>query len=132
MIPEKTILIKKEVDIIHARKEGREMARDIGFGSVEQCRIATAISELTRNIIRYAGHGKVVIKAIQRRHKGIEITCSDEGPGIPDIEIAMQDGYSTSKGLGAGLPGAKRLMDDFEIQSEIDCGTTVVIRKWLR
>jgi serine/threonine-protein kinase RsbT len=132
MISEKTINIKKEVDIIHARQEGREMARDIGFGTVEQCRIATAISELTRNIIRYAGYGKVIIKVINRRRKGIEITCSDEGPGIPDIEIAMQDGFSTNRGLGSGLPGTKRLMDEFEIKSEVDNGTTVVIRKWLR
>jgi len=132
MTPEKIIAINKEVDIILARKEGRELAKDIGFGSVEQCRIATAISELTRNIIRYAGRGKVVIRAIPGRRKGIEITCSDEGPGIQDIEIALQDGYSTSRGLGAGLPGTKRLMDDFAIQSEVGSGTTVVIRKWLR
>ena len=132
MVPEKTIAINKEVDIILARKEGREMAKDMGFGSVEQCRIATAISELTRNIIRYAGHGQVVMRAILGRRMGIEITCSDDGPGIQDIEIALQDGYSTSRGLGAGLPGTKRLMDDFEIQSEVGCGTTVVVRKWLR
>jgi len=132
MIPEKTIPINKEVDIILARKEGRELAREIGFGSVEQCRIATAISELTRNIIRYAGRGRVVIRAILGRRKGIEITCSDDGPGIQDIEIAMQDGYSTDRGLGAGLPGTKRLMDDFEIRSEVDRGTSVIIRKWLR
>lgn len=132
MIPEKIIPINKEVDIILARKEGRELARELGFNSVEQCRIATAISELTRNIIRYAGHGKVLIRVILGRRKGIEITCSDEGPGIDDIEIALQDGYSTNRGLGAGLPGTRRLMDDFEIQSAADCGTTVIIRKWLR
>jgi len=133
MIPEKTITIDKEVDIILARKEGRELARDMGFGSVEQCRIATSISELARNIIRYAGRGKVVIRVIMgQTSKGIEITCSDEGPGIQDIEIALQDGYSTNRGLGAGLPGTKRLMDEFEIQSDADNGTTIVIRKWLR
>jgi serine/threonine-protein kinase RsbT len=131
MIPEKTIPIDKEVDIILARKEGRELAREIGFGTVEQCRIATAISELARNIFRYAGRGEVKIRPIQGGRKGIEITCSDEGPGIQDVEIAMQDGYSTVRGLGAGLPGTKRLMDDFEIQSEVGSGTTVVIRKWL-
>lgn len=132
MICDKMIEINEEADIVIARKEGRDVAKEIGFNAVEQCRIATAISELTRNIINYAGKGKMLIRLLINRKQGIEIVCSDEGPGIPDIEIAMQHGYSTTNGLGAGLPGAKRLMDEFELHSEVNKGTTVIIRKWLK
>ncbi|MBE3141638.1 MAG: anti-sigma regulatory factor [Thermoplasmata archaeon] len=128
----KEILINRDEDIILARQYARDRARELGFGLADQTRITTAISELSRNIYLYAGTGRVLIKTLSKSSKkGIEIIAEDQGPGIPDIELAMQDGYSTGKGLGQGLPGTKRLMDEFEIKSEVGKGTTVVIRKWL-
>ena len=125
--------IRSDLDIVTARVEGRELARDLGFGVIDQARIATAISELTRNIVQYAEQGEVIMRSIQDGDRtGIEIICKDQGPGIPDIELALQDGYSTSSSLGMGMPGARRLMDEFEIRSEVGVGTTVTIRRWLR
>lgn len=129
----KEVGINNSEDIILARQIAREMAKELGFGLADQTRITTAVSELSRNIYTYAGTGRVVVKALsESSKKGIEIIAEDRGPGIPDIELAMQDGYTTSKGLGQGLPGTKRLMDEFEIKSEAGIGTTVTIRKWLR
>ena len=124
--------IKTTEDIITSRSVAKEMAKEMGFGIVDQTKIATAISELTRNIILYAGQGRVDIKAIAAANrKGLEIICEDQGPGIADINLAMQDGFSTSKGLGMGLPGAKRPMDEFDLQAERGKGTKVTARKWL-
>lgn len=129
----KEVGIKGSEDIILARQIAREMAKELGFGLADQTRITTAVSELSRNIYQYAGTGRVVVKALsESAKKGIEIIAEDKGPGIPDIELAMQDGYSTRKGLGQGLPGTKRLMDEFEIKSEVGKGAAVTIRKWLR
>ncbi len=129
----KEVGIKGSEDVVLARQIAREMAKELGFGLADQTRITTAVSELSRNIYLYAGTGRVVINALsESAKKGMEIIAEDKGPGIPDIEMAMQDGYSTSKGLGQGLPGTKRLMDEFEIRSEMGKGTTVTIRKWLR
>jgi serine/threonine-protein kinase RsbT len=130
----KEVGIKGSEDVVLARQIVREMAKELGFGLADQTRITTAVSELSRNIYLYAGTGRVVVKALsESAKKGMEIIAEDKGPGIPDIEMAMQDGYSTSKGLlGQGLPGTKRLMDEFEIKSEMGKGTTVTIRKWLR
>ena len=128
----RTVPIRSDLDIVTARVEGRELAKELGFGVIDQARIATAISELTRNIVQYAEEGQAIITPITGNRVGIEIVCQDHGPGIPDIELAMQDGYSTSSSLGMGLPGARRLMDEFEIRSEVGVGTTVTIRKWLR
>jgi serine/threonine-protein kinase RsbT len=128
----KEIFINESEDIILARQYAREMAIRLGFGLADQARITAAVSELSRNIYLYARTGRVLIKALSEDNKeGIEIITEDEGPGIPDIELAMQDGYSTAKGLGRGLPGTKRLMDEFEIKSEVLKGTTVTVRKWL-
>ena len=133
MIPERTLLIRSDLDIVSARVEGRDMAKALGFGTIDQARIATAISELARNIVLYAGEGTVTLRLIERGiKKGVEIVCEDHGPGIADVSVVMQDGYSTSRGLGMGLPGAKRLMDEFEITSRVGQGTTVIVRKWLR
>ena len=127
------VSINNSEDIILARQIAREMAKELGFGLADQTRITTAVSELSRNIYTFAGTGRVVVKALsESAKKGMEIIAEDRGPGIPDIELAMQDGYATSKGLGQGLPGTKRLMDEFEIKSEMGKGTTVTIRKWLR
>jgi len=130
---ERTLLIRSDLDIVSARVEGRDLAKALGFGTIDQARIATAISELTRNIVLYAGEGTVTLRAIERGNKrGIEVVCEDHGPGIEDVDLVMRDGYSTSRGLGMGLPGAKRLMDEFEIQSQVGKGTRVTARKWLR
>ena len=126
------ILINKVEDIILARQYTRDRARELGFGLADQTRIITTVSELARNIYLNAKTGRVLIKVLpDNAKKGIEVIAEDQGPGILDIEMAMQDGYSTGNGLGQGLPGTKRLMDEFEIKSEAGKGTTVTIRKWL-
>ncbi|MFD1019330.1 anti-sigma regulatory factor [Thalassobacillus hwangdonensis] len=125
--------IKKEWDIVGARQLGRDIAKKIGFGTVDQARIATAISELARNIYLYAGNGKVCFEAIDDlNRRGLSIAAIDSGPGIEEISMAMEDGYTTSGGLGAGLPGVKRLMDEFDIISEPGKGTEIRVVKWLR
>ncbi|ELK48667.1 anti-sigma regulatory factor [Halobacillus sp. ACCC02827] len=125
--------IKKEWDIVGARQLGRDISRKIGFGTVDQARIATAISELARNIYLYAGTGKVCFEVMEDMNKkGIRIVAMDSGPGIKDISQVMEDGFTTSGGLGAGLPGVKRLMDDFDIVSEEGEGTEIRVVKWLR
>lgn len=125
--------IRKEWDIVGARQLGREQAKEVGFGTVDQARIATAISELARNIYLYAGKGKICFEVINEfDQKGLKISAIDQGPGIRDLNQVMQDGYSTSGGLGAGLPGVKRLMDHFEITAEVDEGTQIHTIKWLR
>ena len=124
--------IVSDLDIVSARQKGRELASQLGFSSSELALIATAISELARNIVRYARKGEVLLKLIERGEKrGVHIVARDRGPGIRDIGQAMQDGYSTSGGLGLGLPGVRRLMDEFEIVSTAREGTTVTIKKWL-
>jgi serine/threonine-protein kinase RsbT len=130
------VTVAGEDGIVAARQQAREAARDLGFGMVDQSRIATAVSELTRNVVRYAtgGRGEVRIREIPpvERTMGIEICVRDEGPGIANVEQAMRDGYSSGTGLGMGLPGTRRLMDDMNIDSGPGRGTTVTIRKWRR
>ncbi|GKV54814.1 serine/threonine-protein kinase RsbT [Sporosarcina sp. NCCP-2222] len=124
--------IYTEWDIVAARQMGRNEAKKTGFGTVDQARITTAISELARNIYLYAGKGKIEIERISENgFFGIKIIASDEGPGISDLRKVMEDGYSTSGGLGAGMPGVKRLMDDFKVVSEPGVGTTITAKKWL-
>lgn len=125
--------VRNEWDIVSARQLGRNMAKELGFGNVDQARITTAISELARNIYLYAGRGKICIEPIdQLGRKGLRIVALDNGPGIREIRKVMEDGYTTSGGLGAGLPGVKRLMDEFSIESTIDVGTEISATKWLR
>jgi serine/threonine-protein kinase RsbT len=133
MTPEVLMDISTDVDIVTARQRGRELGGHVGFSLTDQTLIATAISELARNIVLYAKRGTIsmtLADAGQRR--GIIIVAHDEGPGIPNVTQAMQDGFSTSGGLGMGLRGTRRLMDEFEIVSEVGKGTTVTIKKWLR
>ncbi|GEK33207.1 anti-sigma regulatory factor [Kurthia sibirica] len=128
-----SVNILTEWDIVEARQLGRNKAKDIGFGAVDQARITTAISELARNIYLYADGGTIVIEELKLNDLvGIKITAEDKGPGIQDIRLVMQDGYSTSQGLGAGLPGVRRLMDEFDINTIVNEGTVVSIIKWLR
>lgn len=127
------ISIHADSDIVAARQKGRELATQLGFPSTDAAIVATAISELARNILSYAQHGEIVLKALNRESReGLIITARDEGPGIPDMERALEDGFSTSRSLGMGLPGVKRLMDEFEIVSSIGVGTTVTAKKWKR
>ncbi|MFS0784403.1 anti-sigma regulatory factor [Bacillus sp. 1P06AnD] len=127
------VKIVNEWDIVAARQLGRNVAKEVGFGTVDQARITTAISELARNIYLYAGTGKIFIEKINEAGKiGIVIQAIDQGPGIPDIRRVMEDGYTTSGGLGAGMPGVKRLMDTFEIDSIPGKGTDIRATKWLR
>ncbi|MEK4387579.1 anti-sigma regulatory factor [Solibacillus sp. FSL W7-1464] len=128
-----TVEIVTEWDIVAARQLGRNEAKAIGFGAVDQARITTAISELARNIYLYARTGEITIERISNEEKvGLRIIAADKGPGISDLKKVMEDGYSTSGGLGAGLPGVKRLMDTMDIQSNVGVGTTIVIEKWVR
>ena len=122
-----------DADIVAARQKGRELAASCGFATTDLAVIATAISELARNIVRYALHGEVVLRLVESHgRRGVEVVARDDGPGIPDIGRAMEDGYTTSGGLGLGLPGTRRLMDDFEIASDFGKGTQVTVRKWKR
>ena len=124
--------ITSESDIVMARKVIRQAAIDLGFGIADVTRIVTAASELVRNIYQYAGSGLMRWGSIsQGTARGMDLTFEDQGPGIPDVAKAMEQGYSTSKGLGMGLPGAKRLMDEMTIQSEAGRGTTITVRKFL-
>lgn len=129
--PGKVINIQSDLDIVTARSMVRDMVKSMGFGSVDQARVATAVSELARNIFVYAGTGQVTARMIERNgRKGIEIEFKDQGPGIADVNLAMQDGYSTVRSMGLGLPGARRLMDEFDLQSQMGVGTTIICRKW--
>jgi serine/threonine-protein kinase RsbT len=125
--------IESENDIVSARRIVRAAAVALGFGLTDVTRIVTAASELTRNIYVHARSGVMRWHALNRGSEvALELTFEDDGPGIPDVEKAMEVGYTTGSGLGMGLPGAKRLTDEMTIQSDIGKGTTVVVRKWLR
>lgn len=128
-----SVEIITEWDIVAARQLGRNEAKALGFGTVDQARITTAISELARNIYLYASIGVIEIERVEAEtEKKIVVVATDQGPGIKDVRKVMEDGYSTSGGLGAGLPGVKRLMDSLDIQSVVGEGTTIRAEKWLR
>ena len=125
--------INTDTDVVAARQNGRELAVELGFVSTDATLLATAISELARNIVRYAKSGEILIASVQSGDRvGISVVARDKGPGIANILLAMQDGFSTSGGLGLGLPGVKRLMDEFHLVSDANNGTTVTIKKWKR
>ena len=127
--------IAGEDGIVRARQCARELARELGFGAVDQSRIATAVSELARNVVRYAtgGRGEARLRRLESNGKvGLEVVVADDGPGIANVEEALQAGFTSGTGLGMGLPGARRLMDDMQIDSVVGRGTTVVVRKWRR
>jgi serine/threonine-protein kinase RsbT len=127
------IRICTDVDFMKACREGRELAAQVGFTTSDLTVIAVAISELGRNIVHYAKRGEIIMRAVQHNGtRGIMIVAKDDGPGIPDIERALEEGFSTSGSLGLGLPGVRRLMDEFEIISEPGRGTTVSVKKWRR
>lgn len=133
MINPERVTVHSDADVVIARQRGREIASLLGFSASDLALIATAISELARNIVLYAGTGEIEIGRVDQKDKqGIEIVARDQGPGISNVPQAMRDGFSTSGGLGLGLPGVKRLMDDFEIDSRPGRGTKVSVRRWTR
>jgi serine/threonine-protein kinase RsbT len=133
VIAEAAVQIHGDTDIVAARQKGRMLAATLEFSSSELTLIATAISELARNIVQYAKQGEIILRLVERGgQRGIMVRAKDQGPGIPDIRRALQGGFSTSRSLGLGLAGVRRLMDEFEIESRIGFGTTVTARKWKR
>jgi serine/threonine-protein kinase RsbT len=125
------VAINSDQDIVGARQKGRTLATAVGFSPADATLIATAISELARNIVSYARKGEIRLQKVQNSaRQGIVVIASDDGPGIPDLRQAMRDGFSTSGSLGLGLPGVRRLMDEFEIVSQTGRGTTVTVKKW--
>jgi serine/threonine-protein kinase RsbT len=133
MQTESHVPIDQEMDIVTARQKGRELAAESGLSKTEQTLIATAISEVARNIVVYAQRGEVIVAPIEEHgRRGVLVVARDQGPGIPNPELAMRDGYSTSRSLGMGLPGARRLMDEFELSTALGKGTTIVMKKWVR
>ena len=125
------LAINSDQDIVLARQKGRALATELGFTSGDATLIATAISELARNIVSYARKGEITLRTLNNAdRRGVLIIASDKGPGISDIRQALRDGFSTSGSLGMGLPGVRRLMDEFEITSQPGRGTTVAVKKW--
>ena len=130
---ERLIAIATDADIVRARQMGRELASHLAFTSSDLTVIASAISELARNIFSYAGRGEIHVSLVERNgRRGVMVVARDTGPGIVNIELALQDGFSTSGSLGLGLPGVRRLVDEFEIRTTIGTGTEIVVRKWAR
>lgn len=130
---EACVAVASDTDIVNARRQGRALADHIGFSSSEATLIATAISELARNIVHYARDGEILVGMVNGEScPGISITARDSGPGIPELKRVMLEGFSTSGGMGLGLPGVRRIMDEFNIESQVGKGTTVTAIKWKR
>jgi len=133
VLSEVNIPIERELDVVTARHKGRELAAAVGFSTTDQTLLATAISEVARNIVSYAGRGSISLFEVHESgRRGITIIAQDEGPGIANPDLAMRDGYSTGNSLGLGLPGARRLVDEFELDTQVGAGTRVTLKKWLR
>lgn len=133
MADESSIRVASDVDIVTARQRGRALAAQAGFSEGDQTVIAAAISEIARNILMYAKRGEIAITLQNGPQRvGVIVIATDQGPGIADVSRALQDGYSTSGGLGLGLPGARRLMDEFDLRSRPGDGTTITMKKWRR
>ncbi len=126
------IAIKVEGDIVRARGAGRDMCRDLGLSEINQVKVATAISELARNIFHYAKTGNILLKRLSAPRPGIEIIATDQGPGIPDVKLVLSGAYKSKTGMGKGLLGARRLVDHFEVDTAPERGTRVVLRKYAR
>jgi serine/threonine-protein kinase RsbT len=127
------VAIRTDADVVTARQEARTMGAALGFSSTDLTLLATAISEIARNITTYAGEGEVALRVRREAGRaGIEVEATDDGPGIVNVELAMQDGYTTGNGLGLGLPGTRRLVDDFELDTTPGAGTRIRMVKWTR
>lgn len=130
-LSKETIRVFRETEVVLLRNRVKEYAVKIRMGLVNQTKLITATSELARNLLKYAGGGEVLLEIVTRgRENGVRLHFIDKGPGIADIDLAMRDGYSTGKSMGLGLPGTKRLVSEFSIESEKGKGTTVMILKW--
>ena len=134
MEAESRIAIESDADVVTARQRARELANELDLSSTDQTLLATAISEVARNITAYAGEGELRLRVVRGTNgrEGIEVIAHDEGPGIANVELALRDGFTTGSGLGLGLPGARRLVDEFELQTAPGQGTTVRLVKWGR
>ena len=133
MADEVRVPIATDADIVTARQKGRELAAAGGFSRTDQTLIATAISEVARNIVVHAERGEIILSPLEQPgRRGLMVVARDEGPGIADPELAMRDGYSTANSLGMGLPGARRIMDEFDLLSTPGHGTTITMKKWAR
>ena len=131
MSGEAHVTIASDADVVAARQLGRTLAAELGFGATDLTRIATAISEIARNIVQYAKRGEMTLRQVRDGGRdGLLVVAEDRGPGIADLSRAMQDGFTSGGGLGLGLPGSRRLMDDFSIESEVGKGTRVTMKKW--
>jgi serine/threonine-protein kinase RsbT len=131
VLTKEVLAIQREPDVVFFRNKARELAVKIGMSLVGQTKLITAASEIVRNMLRYANGGDAILEIVVRNNvKGVRLTFADKGPGIPNLSQAMQDGFSTGKSLGLGLPGAKRLSNEFNISSEVGQGTTVTIIRW--
>lgn len=131
VIRTETVPVRSDADVVQIRQQVRSWAVDLGFGLVDQTKIVTAASELARNALVYGGGGTVAFEALNDgMRKGLRLTFEDRGPGIPDLELAMKDGYTTGSGLGLGLSGAKRLSNEFDLRSAPGEGTRVTITRW--
>jgi serine/threonine-protein kinase RsbT len=132
-LPSRSIALESEHDIAVARGQVRDMAAAIGFRLIDQTRLATVASELARNVIKYAKRGRMIAQPTRKPdgRDGLRLIFEDQGPGIPDVEAAMRDGFTTGRGLGKGLPGSKRLVDEFEIESGVGRGTRITVVRWL-
>jgi serine/threonine-protein kinase RsbT len=132
-LPSRSIALESEQDVASARGEVRAMAAALGFRLIDQTRLATVASELARNVVKYAKRGRMIAQPFESAagRAGLRLIFEDTGPGIPDIDAAMRDGFSTGRGLGKGLPGSKRLVDEFKIESEVGRGTRVTVVRWL-
>jgi serine/threonine-protein kinase RsbT len=130
VIGTETIPVESEPDVVSVRRRVREVTAKLGFSLVEQTKIVTAASELARNTVIHGGGGVLQIEALNGPRTGLRLTFEDKGPGIPDIELALRDGFTTGSGLGLGLGGAKRLLSDFEVKSRVGEGTTIIGTRW--
>lgn len=131
MEDEVRVPITSDADLVPARAQGRALAQELGFSQTDATLIATAISEIARNIVVHAGRGEIVMSRIQEPHRyGLVVVASDAGPGIPVLDVALERGHTSTGSLGLGLPGARRLMDEFEVETEAGKGTTVTMTKW--
>jgi len=132
-LPSRSIVLENEQDISTARQEVRALAAALGFRLIDQTRLVTVASELARNVVKYAKRGRMIAQPTEGTdgRAGLRLIFEDSGPGIPDIEAAMRDGFTTGGGLGKGLPGSKRLVDDFKLESSVGQGTRVMVVHWL-
>jgi len=128
----RAIPIVRDTDVVAARTAARVLASRVGFTGTDLVLIASAVSEVARNIVAYAGPGEVILSVVQNGSRlGLQVVARDQGPGIADLSRALEKGFSTSRSLGLGLPGSKRFMDEFRLESTLGMGTTVIMRKWL-